>query len=74
MTTYEYVPMMQAMVDSLKPFLEPGERIIYRGPFRWRDADHEVLSGFYEMFDLAQLAEENNFTIVHNFNHIAVIR
>ncbi len=57
----------------LKNFLKPGEKVIWREPFRWKDEDG-VLSNHYEMFDLPQLAEDFGYEIVEDFHHAAIVR
>lgn len=71
--TYEWIPLVQSVVDSLRPFLAEGERIIWRAPFRWHD-DNGVLSNHYESMTLKYLAEDFRYEIVHNFEHVGVVK
>lgn len=72
--TYENHVMMSLIRDVLRPFLEDGETLIYRQPFRWFDDTGNVLSNHYESMDLPSLAEEFDYEIVHDFHHVGVIR
>jgi hypothetical protein len=65
--------LTKAVAMSLKPFLRPGEKVIWREPFRWKGEDG-VLSNHYESMSLAALAEDFNFEIAEDFKHAAIIR
>jgi hypothetical protein len=71
---YEDAELMSALVAKLKDRCQPGERVIWRGPFRWRDGDGNFLSNHYEMFELSQLEREFDFEVVWDFTHAAIIR
>ncbi len=72
--TYENRQMINDICHALYSHIPSDCRIIYRDAFRWKKLNGEVLSNHYEMFDIKQLAEDFNYEIVHDFNHIAVIR
>ena len=61
--------------DVLRPFLKPGDKVIWREPFRWHD-DNGVLSNHYDGMDLESLAETFGYDIdwEFNFHHAAIIR
>lgn len=71
---YENDAIMQAVVDVLLPTLQPGEMIIRRGAFRWRGPGGAFLSNHYECQSLAYLCEDHGYTLVHDLNHIGVVR
>jgi hypothetical protein len=71
--THERAPMIKALVDSLRPFLAEGEKLVWRAPFRWMD-DEGVRANHFEMFEIASIAADLGFEVVHNFHHVAVIR
>ncbi len=72
---YENHAMMKGVRDALRPHVKEGERLIYRGPFRWRDdADEQFLSNHYECQDIEYLADTFEFEIVANFHHAAIVK
>lgn len=71
--TYEWRPLIDSVVESVRPFLKDGEKIIWRAPFRWHD-DNGVLSNHYEGMSLKYLAEDFGYEIVHNFEHVGVVK
>jgi len=71
--TYEREDMMKSLVAAITPFLEDGEKVIWRGPFRWMDKDG-VRSNHYECQDIDYLSKNFEFDVVHDFHHFAVIR
>ena len=73
--TYQAYASMQLVRQAARLLKGPRERVIYRDAFRWKDdADDSVLSNHYEMFDLPELASMFGFEVVHDFNHVAVVR
>lgn len=73
-TTYQAYDSMQLVRQAARLLKGPGDRVIYRDAFRWKDdADDSVLPNHYEMFDLPELAVDFKFEVVHNFNHVAVV-
>lgn len=72
--TYEMEDVLDALVEAIKPKLQEGDKIIRRGPFRWRNVDGDFLSNHYEMFSLESLAEDFGYKIIHNFKHVGVVR
>ena len=69
---YNAMAMVRAAARLLK---RDGDKVIYRDAFRWHDdADEMVLSNHYESQSLAYLAEEWGYEILHDFNHVAVVR
>ena len=71
--TYQYYGVMDALKDALRPNLREGEMLIWRDAFRWKN-DDGVLPNHYEMFDLHQLCDDFGYELVHDFNHVAVVR
>lgn len=71
--TYEYRALIDSIVAAIRPYLEAGEKIIWRAPFRWMD-DCGVLPNHYDVQSLEYLAEEFGYEIVHNFRHVGVIK
>ena len=73
--TYQHYDAMALVRRAVRSLAKPGERVIYRDAFRWKDdATDAVLPNHYEMFDLPGLAIENGYTVVHDFCHVGVIR
>jgi hypothetical protein len=73
--TYQHYAAMKLVREAARLIAKPGERVIYRDAFRWkRDETDAVMPNHYEMFSLAGLAADNGYEIVHDFNHVAVIR
>lgn len=73
--TYQEYDVMLMVREAARRLKGPGERVIYRDAFRWKDdsTDH-VLPNHYECQSLPYLAESFGFEIVHNFHHVAVVR
>ena len=66
---------LNAMVaDTLRPFLKPGQKVIWREPFRWHD-DNGVLSNHYDGASLAGLAADFGYVIDFDFDmhHAAIV-
>lgn len=73
--TYQHVAPMSMVRAACRLLKQPGEKVIYRDAFRWKDdADDFVLSNHYEGMDLQQLADDFDYEIVHDFHHVAVIK
>ncbi len=72
--TYQFYPMMEGIRASIRPYVQPGEMLIYRDAFRWKTDDGHVMSNHYEMFSLAELAADFGYEVIHDFNHVAVVR
>ena len=70
---YQNVNIRNALIKELEKILEKDEKIIWRDCFRWHDKDG-VLSNHYEGHSIQYLCEEFNHELIHNFNHVAVIR
>lgn len=71
---YEDADLMAVLVALLKARCRPGERVLWRGPFRWRDGEGNFQSNHYEMFDLDQLARDFGYEVVWDFTHAAIIK
>ncbi|MEA3128223.1 MAG: hypothetical protein QOF46_18 [Paraburkholderia sp.] len=71
--THEEKAMMDTLKAALRPFLKPGETLIWPAPFRWHD-DSGVRSNHYECQSLDELRQTFGFEIVHDFQHVAVIK
>lgn len=75
MPTYQRYDAMALVRQAARLLKREGEKVIYRDAFRWHDdADEMVLSNHYECQNLAYLAEEFGFEVIHDFHHVAVIR
>ena len=70
--TYQVYEVMDALKIALRKHLKPNEMLIWRDAFRWKN-DDGVLSNHYEMFDLCELCDDFGYTVVHDFNHVAVV-
>jgi hypothetical protein len=73
---YEYAAVRQAMRDALRPFVKPGERLIFRSQFRWFDdaAPDAVLSNHFESMSIRHLAEDCGYEVLHDYTHLAIVR
>lgn len=71
--THEKSGLIDSVVSALRPYLQPDESIIWRAPFRWHD-DDGVLSNHYEGQSIEYICETFDYELVHDFNHVAVIR
>ena len=72
--TYQRYDAMKLVREAARLIARPGDRVIYRDAFRWKDdATDSVLSNHYEMFSLKGLAAEFGFEVIHDFNHVAVV-
>lgn len=60
--------------DLLRPYLKPGQKVIWREAFRWHD-DNGVLSNHYDGMELEQLAEDFKYdwSYEFNFKHAAIV-
>ena len=73
--TYQRYDAMYFVRGAARLLMREGDMVIYRDAFRWHDdKDGSVLSNHYEMFELAGLAIDFNYEIVHDFRHVAVVR
>lgn len=68
----EYVP--EGMVDSVRPLVGEGERLIWRDSFRWKDAAGHVLSNHYDGMSIYRLAADFGYEVVRDWNHVAIVR
>jgi hypothetical protein len=72
--TYQHADAMELVRKAARQLAKPGERVIYRDAFRWKDdATGDVLPNHYECQGLSYMAQEHGWTLVHNFHHVAVI-
>ncbi|MDQ0022953.1 hypothetical protein J2X90_000739 [Variovorax paradoxus] len=62
------------MADLLRPFLKPGQKVIWREPFRWFD-DNGVMSNHYDGMSIARLAEDFGYEYDWelSFEHAAIV-
>lgn len=73
--TYQQYDAMKLVRQAARLLAQPGDRVIYRDAFRWKDdATDHVLSNHYEMFSIKGLAAEFEFEVLHDFHHVAVVR
>ena len=63
------------IADQLRPFLKPGDKVIWREAFRWHD-DNGVMPNHYDGMSIAGLADEfgYRFDWDFNMNHAAIIQ
>jgi hypothetical protein len=61
-----------SVADALRPFLSPGQKVIWREPFRWFD-DNGVLSNHYDGMSVPYLAQEFGYEVIHDCECAAVI-
>lgn len=66
-------PIGASVAEALKPFLLPGQKIIWREPFRWHD-DEGVMPNHYEGMSVESLAESFGYRIVVNCELAAIIQ
>lgn len=68
-------PLHAQAADLLRPFLKPGDKVIWRGAFRWLD-DDGVMPNHYDGQELESLAADFGYQIDWDFNlkHAAIIR
>lgn len=62
------------VADLLRPFLKPGQKVIWREPFRWYD-DNGVMSNHYDGMSVQSLAEEfgYDYDAELSFEHAAIV-
>jgi hypothetical protein len=60
--------------DLLRPYLKPGQKVIWREAFRWHD-DNGVLSNHYDGMELPALAEDFGYDWEYDFDfkHAAIV-
>lgn len=63
-----------SVADLLRPFLKPGQKVIWREPFRWFD-DSGVLSNHYDSMSVARLVEDFGYDYDWElaFEHAAIV-
>lgn len=62
-----------SLAEELRKRLLPGEKVIWRDAFRWKD-DAGVLSNHYEQANVASLAAEFDYTVILDAGCAAIIR
>ncbi len=73
--TYQHVCAMAKVREAARFLARADEQVIYRDAFRWKDdATGHVLSNHFESQSIESLAREHGYEIVHDFNHVAVVR
>lgn len=80
--TYERPGLVLAVVAALGDFVGENEWLIWREPFRWKrwSTGEEgaqvptVIRNAYESYGLKRVCEDNRWSIVHDFGHVAVVR
>jgi hypothetical protein len=62
------------VADLLRPFLKPGQKVIWREPFRWFD-DNGVMSNHYDGMSVANLADDFGYDYDWEFAfaHAAIV-
>jgi hypothetical protein len=85
--THEHTQRQIALCETLERFLDDGEFVIRRAPFRWmrrtrpgEQADFtrppdgwSVISNTYEGHSAQGICEDRNWKMVHDFGHVAVV-
>ena len=71
---YQNVNIRNALIKELEKVIKDDERIIYRDAFRWKDTNGDVLNNHYECQGIKVLSDYFNYEVVHNFNHVVVIK
>lgn len=61
------------VAEELRKRLQPGEKVIWRDAFRWKD-DNGALSNHYEQASVASLAAEFGYTVILDAGCAAIIR
>lgn len=61
-----------SVADALRPFLQPGQKVIWRQPFRWFD-DGGVMSNHYDGMSLQSLAAEFGYEVIHDCECAGII-
>lgn len=61
-----------SVADALRPFLQPGQKVIWREPFRWFD-DDGVMSNHYDGMSLDSLAAEFGYEVVEDCGCAGII-
>ncbi|MDO9132010.1 hypothetical protein [Hydrogenophaga sp.] len=63
------------IADQLRPFLKPGDKVIWREAFRWHD-DNGVMPNHYDGMSVAGLADDFGYEFDWdlNMNHAAIVR
>jgi hypothetical protein len=61
-----------SVADALRPFLSPGQKVIWREPFRWFD-DDGVLSNHYDGMSVAALAADFGYEVHEDCECAAII-
>lgn len=75
MPTYQQYDAMKLVRDAAALLAGPDDLVMYRDAFRWKDhKDDSVLSNHIECQSVRYLAETFNYEVLHNFNHVAVVR
>ena len=75
--THNDLVYMRKLVEVIRERVCDGEFIIYRGPFRWRQDDGGegvVLPNHYDSYSLEQIADDNGYDIVEDYNRVAIVR
>ena len=65
-------PVNAMLADALRHLAKPGQKVIWRGSFRWFD-DDGVLSNHYDGMDIDQLASEFDYDVHYNAHHAALV-
>lgn len=71
--TYQHYGVMRSLVDVLRPHVGPGQMLLWRDAFRWRN-DDGALPNHFECMSLHSLCEEFGYEVVHDFCHAAVVK
>lgn len=66
-------PIGASVAEALKPFLLPGQKIIWREPFRWHD-EEGFMPNHYEGMSIEALADSFGYQIVVNCELAAIIQ
>lgn len=70
---HERAHVMQQLRQILLPLVRPGEMLIWREPFRWKNKEG-VLNNHYECLDIQDLCDGFGYELVHDLTHLAIVR
>lgn len=60
------------LADALRFLAKPGQKVIWRGSFRWFD-DDGVLSNHYDGMDIDHLARDFDYEVHYDAHHAALV-
>ena len=70
---HEREEVMRQIRQILRPLVRPGEMLIWREPWRWKN-EHGALANHYESLDIEDLCLGFGYELVHHLTHLAIVR